>query len=354
MTRHARKGVVTLNRVPFSEDELKIIGEYTAPFPGMPPIPKYNTPITPAENYEALIKGEKPLWLPGFNDISMRMADFLPDNIARTKGGVDFFGLEWIYVDVAGGATRKPGKPHITDMNTWEERIKFPDLDDYPWETLKEKTNPDDNRFPVVTILNGIFERLISFMDFAGAAMALIDEDQEEAILTFFDVQADFYCKLIDKYLEYSDIRMLSFHDDWGSQRAPFFSPATVRKMILPSLKKVLTHARNEGLFVDMHSCGKNQMLAPIYIEAGVQSWSPQPMNDIDMLYEEYGKDLMLGVVPPKAVPEAREEEIDDSLEGFIQKYCHPDAHPVTVFSLGVPPKQREAIYKSSRIALCS
>ena len=49
-----------LNRIPFSEDELKIVGEFPAPFPGMPPIPKYNTPISPAGNYEALLKGERP------------------------------------------------------------------------------------------------------------------------------------------------------------------------------------------------------------------------------------------------------------------------------------------------------
>lgn len=341
-----------MHRIPFSEEELKVVGEYPAPFPGMPPIPKYNTPITPKENYEALINGKKPLWLPGFSDISMCMADFLPDNIARMKGGRDFFGLEWVYVEVAGGATRKPGDPYITDMNTWEEKIKFPDLDDYPWETLKEKRNPDDNRFPVVTILNGIFERLISFMDFAGAAMALIDEDQEEAILKFFDAQADFYCRLIDKYVEYSNVKMLSFHDDWGSQRAPFFSPATIRKMILPSLKKILSHARNHGLFIDMHSCGKNQMLAPIYIEAGVQSWIPQPMNDIDMLYEKYGTELLLGVTPPPIDPEASEETVYSLLGSFIEKYCHPGARPVTVFSFRGHPKQGEAIYKLSRIAL--
>ena len=341
-----------MDRIPFSEDELAVVGEYPPPFPKMPPIPKYNTPITPKENYEALIKGKKPLWLPGFNDIAMYMADFLPDNTARMKGGRDFFGLEWQYVDVAGGATRKPGKPYITDMNEWEEKIKFPDLDEYPWETLMEKVDPDDNRFPVVTILNGIFERLISFMDFADAAMAIIDEDQEEAILDFFDAQADFYCRLIDKYVEYSDVEMLSFHDDWGSQRAPFFSPETIRKMILPSLKKILSHARNRGLFIDMHSCGKNQMLAPIYIEAGVQSWIPQPMNDIDMLYEYYGKDLLLGVTPPLIDPEASEEALYASLEPLIRKYCYPDAQPVTIFSLRGHPKQNEAIYKLSRIAL--
>jgi hypothetical protein len=341
-----------MNRIPFSEDELQIVGEFPAPFPGMPPIPKYNTPISPAENYEALFRGEKPLWLPGFGDISMCMGSFLPDNIARMEGGKDFFGLEWVYVDVAGGATRKPGKPYITDMNQWKEKIEFPNLDDYPWETIREEANPDDDRFPVVTILNGIFERLISFMDFDGAAMALIDEDQEEAILDFFDVQADFYCRLIDKYLEYSDAKMLSFHDDWGSQRAPFFSPATVKKMIFPSLKKVLSHARKGGLFIDIHSCGKNQMLTPLYIEAGVQAWVPQPMNDIDMLYEKYGNDLVLGVMPPLVNPEASEEELSAALEGFIEKYCQPDAHPVTVFSMMGHPKQNEAIYKLSRIAL--
>lgn len=36
----------------------------------------------------------------------------------------------------------------------------------------------------------------------------------------------------------------------------------------------------------------------------------------------------------------------------FIEKDCHPDAHPVTVFSMGGHPKQGEAIYKLSRIAL--
>jgi len=122
--------------------------------------------------------------------------------------------------------------------------------------------------------------------------------------------------------------------------------------VLFPSLKKVLFYARKKRLVIDIHSCGKNQMLAPIYMEAGVQAWVPQPMNDIDMLYEEYGKDLMLGVMPPQVEPEASEEELYASLEGFISKYCHPDAHLVTVFSMGGHPKQSEVIYKLSRIAL--
>jgi len=345
-----------MERIPFSEDELKVVGEYPAPFPGMPPRFKYNTPISPVENYELIIKGERPFWLPGMGDIRMEMGRFLPDNEARTKGGKDFFGLEWVYVPVAGGATRKPGEPYITDMNTWKEKITFPDLDSYQWETLKENTNPDDDRVSFVSILNGIFERLISFMDFDGAAMALIDEDQEEAILEFFDAQADFYCKLIDKYVEYGNPKIISFHDDWGSQRAPFFSPATVRKMILPSLKKVLSHIHEKGAFADMHSCGKNEMLASIYVEAGVQSWTPQSMNDHKMLYDKYGDKLLLGISPPNIDPEASEEDLYAGLQDFIDYYCQPGKPPVSVFAMSMDkkfhPKLGEAIYKLSRIAL--
>ena len=169
-----------MDRIPFSEDELKVTGEYPGPFPGMPPLPKYNTPITPAENYELIIKGERPFWLPGMNDINMVMGGFLPDNEARMKGGKDFFGLEWVFVPVANGATRKPGAPYITDMNTWKDKITFPDLDQYEWESLRKDINPDDDRVTHATILNGIFERLISFMDFDRAAMALIDEDRND------------------------------------------------------------------------------------------------------------------------------------------------------------------------------
>lgn len=345
-----------MDRIPFSEDELKKVGEYKAPFPGMPPLPKYNTPITPAENYELIIQGKRPFWIPSMNDIRMEMGGFLPDNEARLKGGKDFFGLEWVFVPVAMGATRKPGDPYITDMNTWKEKILFPDVDKYNWEELRESLDPDDKRVSHVTILNGIFERLISFMDFDRAAMALIDEDQEDAILEFFDVQADFYCKLVDKYVEYSNPRIISFHDDWGSQRAPFFSPDTVRKMILPSLKKVLSHIRSKGPFVDMHSCGKTEMLAPIYIEAGVQSWTPQPMNDQKMLYDKYGDKLLLGMAPPDIDPEASEEDLYAGLEEFINYYCQPGKPSVAVFAMSMEkkfhPKLGEAVYKLSRIAL--
>jgi hypothetical protein len=86
-------------------------------------------------------------------------------------------------------------------------------------------------------------------------------------------------------------------------------------KRILPSLKRVLFHIQKRGAFVDMHSCGKTESLAPLYIEAGVQTWTPQPMNNQKKLYENYGDKLFLGVSPPYVDPEVSEEELYAALK---------------------------------------
>ncbi|MFZ7120137.1 MAG: methyltransferase [Eubacteriaceae bacterium] len=341
-----------MKRIPFLEDEMIVKGEYPGFFEGMPPTPKLSTPITPKENYLAAYREKEMLWLPSTVDQTMVMPMFLEDNVARfAGGGKDFFGIEWIWIEVAMGAMVKPGSPLINDMNHWKEKIVFPNLDNYPWETANETTFDDEERIVSASVPNGLFERLISFMDFEGAALALIDEDQQNAILDFFDRLADFYIQLTDKFIEYYHIDILNFHDDWGSQRAPFFSPETVRKMILPALKKIVDHAHKKKLIFDMHSCGKNEMLTPIYIEAGVDSWSPQTMNDLGSLYKKYGDKIMFSVSPPEMSPDATDEEIYLVAQRFVDQYCHL-GKPVSVFLFESHPKMREAIYKLSRIAL--
>ena len=58
--------------VPYSDDELKVIGEHinTTSFGGKFTFktPKYNTPITPRENVALCVKREKPYWFPSSAD----------------------------------------------------------------------------------------------------------------------------------------------------------------------------------------------------------------------------------------------------------------------------------------------
>ena len=359
-----------MSRIPFDPAELEN-AKNTTGMMGMT-LRKYATPVTPKENYKMVYRREVPYWLPQMADVTMLTPRIDPDNVARAfafeanplapeekVGGVDKFGVEWVYVPVAQGSMVKPGNPLLADVNDWKEIIKFPDVDSWDWESTK-KANADfvnNDNFIQATILTGFFERLISFMDFDKAAVALIDEDQEAAIHELFDALADVYIKMIDHYIEAYSIDCLCLHDDWGSQRSPFFSLATAREMIVPHIKKVSDYCHSRDIFFELHSCGKNELLVPAYIEAGVDSWNGQPMNDKEMIYEKYGGQIILGIEPDCAQPgfPATPVEADiavPSARRFVARYCpnYAEKPVITGFFFG-PPEYSDTIYAESRKA---
>ncbi len=353
-----------MERIPFDKKELIPIGEVAGMF-GMPPRPIYNTPITSKENYMMLLSGETPFWMPAsFGDTTM-ITPKVPDNIARgfvfeaekidnlkEAGGADMFGVEWEYVPTVGGSMVRGGNPKVPDITEWEKYVTFPKVEDLmDWKACYERnkdTYIKEDKALVVTILTGFFERLISFMDFENAAYALVDEDQQEGVHRLFDKLADFYDEYIRYYREYLHADIISFHDDWGSQRAPFFSIGTVREMILPYLKRVIDSTHKYGMKFDLHSCGKNELLVPAMIEAGVDSWSGQPMNDFEMLYEKYGDKICLGMPITGVTDDMNDEELYAAIEKFVRK------HPRALGSLrSASPKASEYLYEISRKVFC-
>ena len=85
----------------FNEKELEIVGQYDMPgIYGAPRavFPKYNYPITPKENMMRLLRGEKPLWVPNqASETNAIQPMIMPDARARSFGGIDWFGIEWVY-----------------------------------------------------------------------------------------------------------------------------------------------------------------------------------------------------------------------------------------------------------------
>ena len=356
--------------VPFSEKEFEQLGTHmkftSSPFPAAP---KYNTPITQAENYlRALRRDGTALWFPFATDCMnvesrtnidhiarAEIADMGPVQPLEEKGGPDLFGIVWDFVEVVGGSMVRPGNPALTDVNDWKKVIRFPDVDALDWEGCKINAvlNGGD-KLVGITFQNGMFERLISFMEFEYAALALIDEDQQDAIHELFDALADMYIRMIDKYREILDVKQVFFHDDWGSQRAPFFSPAVCREMIVPHIKKIADHCHANGILFNHHCCGKNELLIEAMIEQGDDIWQPQVMNDVDTLVKEYGDRIMLGVTPPEMPEDATDEELSAAAKAFVAKYA-PDfrEHPVLISGFRMPQRYLDALYRESRIALC-
>ena len=356
-----------MERIPFRKEEIESTGQTISI--GRGSFPLFNSPITPRENYLMFLRGEEPLWMPLARDTISVTPAVVRDNIARgfvfdctgfnadeSGGGPDMFGIEWEWVPQVRGSMVRPGNPRVPDITEWEEYIEFPDPDSWDWAGSAEKNRPlfeQDTLLRGATILNGLFERLISFCEMDEALVAMIDEDEQEAVQRLFDRLADFYPKIIRKYKEYYHIDILTFHDDWGSQRAPFFSLDTVREMLVPYLKRIVDATHEMGITFELHSCGKNEMLVPAMIEAGVDMWNGQPMNDKKMLVEKYGDKMIFGVAPDELTNDSTEEEVRDACRKFIADYNGYRVYGGHSANAMFAPKLREYLYEFSRIAKC-
>ena len=118
--------------------------------------------------------------------------------------------------------------------------------------------------------------------------------------------------------------------------------------MIVPYLKRVVDSAHKYGMKLDLHSCGKNEMLVPAMIDAGVDSWSGQPMNDFEMMYEKYGEQIVLGMPITGIREDMSEEELREVIETFVRK--HPHALGNLRFA---PEKAPYILYEVSRKVYC-
>ena len=107
----------------FTPDELEVIGNY----PGFGKPARFNTPITPKENLLRLYQGKTPMWIPSPSEMATIKIDCDPENVARSPGNppsrIDGYGVEWIFVDVAGGAMVKPGSPKEIGRASCRERV---------------------------------------------------------------------------------------------------------------------------------------------------------------------------------------------------------------------------------------
>jgi hypothetical protein len=358
----------------FNPGELQVVAE-VPDFFGGPGIPIYNFPVTGKEAVRALYE-RNAIWqvMLGIGVESRNFTPAIdPDNVARAfvfdgtvvpgvsnlNGGKDLFGIEWEYIPTAGGSMVRPGKPFIEDANDIEKKVVWPDIDSWDWDgALKanEQYLSGSTAYGAM-LMNGYFERLISFMDFEGAVLAMIDEDQKGAVKRFFEKLSDLYIRMIDKFIAYfPQVDIYTIHDDWGSQKDTFFAPAVVTEMIVPSMQRVTDFIHSKGRYTDLHCCGNNIKQVANMIAAGFDSWTPQAMNDIEKIYDLYGDRILIATMPEiYDAKNSTEEEQRAYARAYAEKYCRPEKpSSLSMYSmagLGILTNAfREELYKQSRI----
>ena len=320
-----------------------------------PPMEVYSTPITPRENTLLLYQGKTPMWAPFPNiDNNHLMLDCDPENVARSPRKdmpqdtpiKDGYGVEWIYVEVAGGAMVKPGNPICPDITEWEKYVTIPDPDTWDWagcyERNKDKINSE--RCTYIAVPGCLFERLIAILDFSEAAVALIDDEQKDAVHRFLRQVTDVHKKFYTLAKKWFNPDIVNFNDDWGSQRAEFFSEETCREMLLPYVKELVDHVHSLGMYWDLHCCGFVEGFVPLFIEAGEDSWGGQPLNDKWKLKQMYG-DKFIFTDAPKVAPDATDEELDAAVADFMQKSGADNRILLDVRE----PRLRKKLYEATR-----
>jgi hypothetical protein len=352
----------------FNLSELKVVSEVPSYFGGSA-TPLYDFPVTPKEAYAGML-ARKPVWQTTSIETRLFAPRILPDNIARgfvfdalpfepvkSGGGRDMFGVEWEYIPAAGGSMVRPGNPLLKDANEWREKIIWPDINAWDWEGSAKDNNDsyiDCDKYVNVWFMNGWFERLISFMDFDSAIIALVDEDQKDAVKELFDKLTDLYLKIFDKFITYfPKIDGFNIHDDWGSQRETFFSPDVVEEMIVPYMKRATDFIHARGKSCELHSCGQILKQVPNMITAGWDCWTPQPMNDIRKIYELYGDKIVIATMSKDFDPKTTSVEEQRTIaRAYANDFCTPEKPSylnISALSL-LTPAFREELYKQSRI----
>ncbi len=339
--------------IPYSPHELRIVEE-TPGFMGST-IQVRNYPVSPRQNYDALYAERKPFWMPGGMDSKMLIPALYNNNLGRgsQEDIVDCFGIRWQYVPSAGGSIVHPGAPLMEDVNDWRDIVKIPNIDEWDWAGAAEASSID-MRYPCqMSFINGFwFERLISFMDFMPAAIALVDEEETEAIRDLFAATTELGCRLVDKFCEYFPaMDGFNVHDDWGAQKAPFFSQEVAYELFVPFMKQLTDHIHSKGRVATLHSCGHNADRIQCYIDGGFDQWAPQTMNDIHKLYNEYGDKIVLSVWPdPIDWATTTEEEQRAHARKFVEAYNQPGKPSILGFGdRQMTPAFLEEVYVHSR-----
>ena len=311
-----------MNSFPkFSKDELEVkktvnwLKRYT--------FEMLNTPITSKENMLRIYQGKTPMWLPSPAEWNSFKLECDPETIARSpRGGKDGYGVEWTWVDVAGGATVKPGNPICPDINEWEKYVTVPNPDEWDWkgciDEIKDQFDPD--RFTHASFGSCLFERLIAILDCSEALIALVDEDQQEGVHRFFRAVTNYRKRYYELCKQWMDCDLLNFNDDWGTAKAPFFSFDTAEEMLMPYVKESVERAHEIGCFVELHCCGKVEPLVPHFITEGIDSWGGQPLNDKPKLKRMYG-DKLLFTHEIELDPNADEFEVRAAVQKFMEEF---------------------------------
>lgn len=210
----------------------------------------------------------------------------------------------------------------LKDITEWRKYVKAPVITtaDEDWAAAVKHANSVDRseKFATAFYAPGIFEMTHHLMGMEDALTAFYEEP--EAMHELIDYITEYELAFANEIVNRLHPDAVFHHDDWGSQRSSFMSPAMFEEFILPAYKKVYGFYKDNGVELIVHHADCYAAnLVPYMIEMGVDIWQGvMTTNNTPELIKKYGKqisfmgDLDSGVID---FPDWTQEIIDREVE---------------------------------------
>ncbi len=241
------------------------------------------------QNLLRALRHDRPAWVPNGMESVVTLVPPVVERPARA--GLDAFGVRWALNDEAEGGTFPDHGGHtLSDLRAWRDQITIPDVDALDWSGVRAEAARIDREQCLVQgfVEMGLFERSYLLLGMEDALVAYVTEPALMAGL--LDALADYKIALIARFHEAARLDLLWYGDDWGTQTQLFLPPGVWRRLIRPPTQRIYDCARERGIVVNQHSCGKIEAVFGDLVEMGAQMWNPcQPCNDLARLKREHG-----------------------------------------------------------------
>lgn len=247
--------------------------------------------MTRKENVIRVMRQEPPLWTPNLStDIDLVLQSAVMERYEGRGVGKDEFGVTYQYNKEARGPVQCPGDRVVKEIENWRDYVVFPDLENRDWESAARRDTAGwdrKNKFSVVQMFNGMFERSHMLMGYEDTLCALLtDADVMEDFYTAF---TDYRIGMIRKIAEYYKPDAVMVFDDYAAKDALMMSVETWRELFKGQLKRLIDAVHECGMYYILHCCGYLRPLLEDFIEIGADAVHPvQAENQPQELKQKY------------------------------------------------------------------
>ena len=264
-------------------------------------------PLSVKENFMRCITGNIPEFVPRYSigpvqDVNMpqqciQITCSVYDR-KKSSGGYNqnIWGVEYIGAGI--GEMPVPGKILLEDIRNWRDIVVAPDISDVDWEAVArkdlDKLTVDPSEVALIGAGTlGYFINLMNLMGFVDGLLAFYEEpDEVKALFSYFN---EFYTAVNAKFMDHYPIDVFYIGDDTATAINPFISPDMYREFIKPFVMEDTRIARERGLPIMMHNCGRSEDFVDDWIDCGICCWTPaQTINKLEAVKAKYGNNMVL------------------------------------------------------------